>query len=156
MSESALKRAQDVYDWSRIIPRYEELWAHLNERRVAKQKSSLSSVNSHPAPERPDPFKFFANYPTQSLGLGDTIKIANDGDIDRLLDRYEEMISLKMFSSYLPSVLERSQIERVFALIESGYVSAEKISQSLKAEPSLVLRTVAFLIKIGLLEKAPS
>ena len=156
MSESALKRAQDVYDWSRIIPRYEELWAHLNERRVAKQKSSLSSVNSHPAPERPDPFKFFANYPTHSLGLRDTIKIANDCDIARLLDRYAEMISLKMFSSYLPSILQPGQIESLFTLLVSSDMTIADISVSLRAESPLVLRTVAFLVKIGLLEKASS
>lgn len=154
MSENALKRAQNVYDWANIIPQYEQLWAHLDERRLVKQKSSLLSTISHPAPERPDPFRFFANYPTQSLGLGDAIRIVGDDSVDRSLAKYDEIISLKMFSSYLPSVLERSQIEKMFALIEPKYISVENITKSLKAEPSLVLRTVSFLIKIGLLERA--
>ena len=113
----------------------------------------MSSTILHPIPERPDPFRFFANYPTQSLGIADSIRIVGDDDIGRLLDRYDEIIALKMFSSYLPSILVRSQVEKSLTLIGSGCVSVETISKSLEAEPSLVLRTVSFMIKIGILEK---
>lgn len=154
MSENALKRAQDVYDWANVIPRYEQLWADLDERRLAKQRSSLPSSALYPAPERPDPFHFFANYPTRSLGLDDKVKIVNDECVSRLIGRYTEIISLKMFSSYLPSILGISQVERLLALAESGHGSVESLSVSLEVELGLVMRTVAFLIKIGLLEKA--
>ena len=82
------------------------------------------------------------------------IRIVGDDDVDRLLERYDAIISLKMFSSYMPSILELSQVEKLLTLIGSEYMSAAKIARSLKAEPSLVLRTVSFMIKIGLLEKA--
>ena len=153
MSEKALKRAQNVYDWASIIPQYEQLWDHLDEMRLAKQGSTLSSTISHPVPERPDPFRFFANYPTQSLGFGDSIRIVGDDEVSRLLDRYDEIIALKMFSSYLPSILARFQVEKSLTLIGSECLSVEAIAKSLKADPSLVLRTVSFMIKIGLLEK---
>ena len=155
MSENALNRARNVYDWSNIIPKYEQLWAHLDDRRLAKQKASYSSKVLYSAPERPDPFHFFANYPTKSLALDDDIKIAHYSDCvdDHLIDRYKETIALKMFSSYLPSLLTPSQVEKLFSLIQSGCASAADISSSLESEPSLVLRTVAFLIKIGFLEK---
>ena len=116
MSENALKRAQNVYDWVNIIPQYEQLWDHLDERRLAKQRSALSSKISHPVPERPDPFRFFANYPTNSLGFGDTIRIVGDDDVDCLMERYDEIVSLKMFSSYLPSVLAPSQVKNLLEL----------------------------------------
>ena len=155
MSENALKRARDVYDWSNIIPRYERLWAHLDERRLAKQKASFSPKALHPSPERPDPFSFFANYPTQSLGPDDEVKVVccRNGVDDRLVGRYQDVIELKIFSSYLSSLLTSSQVGKLFSLVESGCASVAKISISLKSEPSLVLRTVAFLIKIGFLEK---
>ena len=153
MSENALKRAQNVYDWVNIIPQYEQLWDHLDERRLAKQRSALSSTISRPVPERPDPFRFFANYPTNSLSFGDTIRIVGDDDVDCLMERYDEIVSLKMFSSYLPSVLAPSQAKNLLALIGSESLSAENIAKSLNSEPSLVLRTVSFMIKIVLLEK---
>ena len=113
----------------------------------------MSPTILHSLPERPDPFRFFANYPTQSLGIADSIRIAGDDDIGRLLDKYDEIIALKMFSSYLPSILPRFQVEKLLTLIWSGCVSVENISISLEVEPSLVLRTVSFMIKIGILEK---
>ena len=155
MSANAIKRAHDVYDWSRVIPRYEDLWADLNERRLAKQRSTTSIGANYPSPERPDPFGFFANYPTKSLSLGDKVKVSGD-DMTILLSQYSQIASLKMFSSYMPSVLQPSQIERLLTLLVSSDMAIADISVHLEAESPLVLRTVAFLIKIGLLEKAAS
>ena len=63
MGESGRARAAAYFDWSAIIPRYQALWA------------DLARVRNGPAPEtpikdnpwRPDPFTFFANYPTEAL-----------------------------------------------------------------------------------------
>ena len=44
--------------------------------------------------------------------------------------------------------------ERLFVLAKSGHGSVKNFSISLEVELELVMRTVAFLIKIGLLEKA--
>ena len=85
----------------------------------------------------------------------DEVKVVccRNGVDDRLVGRYQDVIELKIFSSYLSSLLTSSQVGKLFSLVESGCASVAKISISLKSEPSLVLRTVAFLIKIGFLEK---
>lgn len=64
MGAAGQARAREVYDWVRIIPQYENLWAELNEMR--KCASSGKTVASK-WPARPDPFVAFATYPTQVL-----------------------------------------------------------------------------------------
>lgn len=61
MGAAGRLRAAD-FDWSRIIPCYQGLWAELAERRA------LASRAAGPHPARPDPFTAFASYPTAAMG----------------------------------------------------------------------------------------
>lgn len=65
MGAAAAQRAREVFDWSRIIPRYEALWAELDARRRAAQPEAPRSRNAADNPWRPDPFRMFASYPTE-------------------------------------------------------------------------------------------
>jgi glycosyltransferase involved in cell wall biosynthesis len=67
MGASALERARTMFDWKAIIPRYEALWAELNARRRAAPAEAPRSRNNDDNPWRPDPFRMFAGYPTESL-----------------------------------------------------------------------------------------
>lgn len=66
MGATARRRAETVFDWSRIIPTYQALWAELNARRVA-DSPGLALRNATANPWRLDPFRMFACYPTEHL-----------------------------------------------------------------------------------------
>ena len=66
IGETARERARRDFDWAAIIPRYQALWAELNRVRAAATTSTPIKDN----PWRPDPFRVFANYPTQALHPG--------------------------------------------------------------------------------------
>jgi glycosyltransferase involved in cell wall biosynthesis len=63
MGAQARLQAQAVFDWSRIIPQYQELWAEQNARRLAAPAAQGQPGN----PFRPDPFRLFAGYPTHQI-----------------------------------------------------------------------------------------
>lgn len=67
MSMSARRAAHELFDWSVIIPRYEEFWGELGARRRAAIANPLVSSRTSVNPRRMDPFTLFADYPTQAL-----------------------------------------------------------------------------------------
>ena len=65
MGDAALARARSTYDWGKIIPQYEALWAELDTRRKAAPPEAPRTRNQSDNPWRPDPFRMFAGYPTE-------------------------------------------------------------------------------------------
>ncbi|HKR88328.1 MAG TPA: glycosyltransferase family 4 protein, partial [Phenylobacterium sp.] len=63
MGAAARGRAEQVFDWSAIIPQYQALWAEQDARRRAAPVVAAGAGN----PFRPDPFTLFASYPTRRL-----------------------------------------------------------------------------------------
>lgn len=69
MGVSARRRAQEVFDWSVIIPRYEAFWGDLAARRAAaKRDLGAAKLRPRENPRRLDPFKLFKSYPTEVIG----------------------------------------------------------------------------------------
>ena len=65
MGEAAQARARQVFDWGKIIPSYEALWAELDAVRKAAPPEAPRSRNASDNPWRPDPFRMYAGYPTE-------------------------------------------------------------------------------------------
>ncbi len=66
MGEAAQIRARSEFDWSVIIPRYQDLWADLGaRRRVATPREWPADLPDNPW--MMDPFRLFASYPTHHL-----------------------------------------------------------------------------------------
>jgi glycosyltransferase involved in cell wall biosynthesis len=63
MGAQAQARARQVFDWSVIIPQYQDLWAEQNARRLARPPEPPNRFN----PYRPDPFTLFQSYPTHRM-----------------------------------------------------------------------------------------
>ena len=151
MGANGLRRVADTYDWKVIIPQYEELWGQLNQRRLWKKNSNSSLSISHLCPSRPDPFDFFANYPTSQLEAFDSLALkCNSRDFP---DQFDRIIKMKMFSSYATALIERTQLIKIIKLLSFSPRSVETISEMLSQNQSVVMRTMAFLIKVDLIEK---
>jgi glycosyltransferase involved in cell wall biosynthesis len=74
MGAAAQARAREAFDWSAIIPQYQALWAEQNAIRAATPRPPPEPVRDNPW--RMDPFRLFANYPTQALQARTRIALA--------------------------------------------------------------------------------
>lgn len=150
MGASGRKRAQEVYDWSVIIPQYEALWAQLTETRKA-QAGNLRPL-PHPWPARLDPFHAFASYPAKTL-TPQTVLALVDTDINtarkRLAD-YRQLAMVNFAKAVLPSE------EEVLAILEatvSRPKTAAELIQPIPAErQAFVFRALVWLVKLDILK----
>jgi len=85
MGAAGKARARSVYDWSVIIPAYEELWSDLAQRRAHDREVATPLPGRASDPLRDDPYRVFAGYP--SAALHDDMRIARrtpDGVLEGL------------------------------------------------------------------------
>jgi hypothetical protein len=76
MGAAGAQRAREVFDWSAIIPQYQDLWGELAARRACAPEPGPNHLAGNPA--RLDPFRLFASYPTAPLS-GSTVLTAVAG-----------------------------------------------------------------------------
>jgi len=66
LGQAGQARAKAEFDWPRIVAAHQKLWGALAEiRQTAPPEPAIDPANVHPA--RPDPFRMFASYPTETL-----------------------------------------------------------------------------------------
>jgi glycosyltransferase involved in cell wall biosynthesis len=143
-------RADNVYDWRHVIPAYESLWEELAARR-AKAIESAARPPTRPAhPSRPDPYKMFAGFPTGHLNLADRLEIAVSS-----LDAINALLQhrMNMFTPHL--LMDGSQIAVMIQTVkrEPGITAAELVTQLAPDDRPRVLRTIAWLMKLGYLRR---
>ncbi|OYX67735.1 MAG: hypothetical protein B7Y81_18540 [Caulobacter sp. 32-67-35] len=80
MGEAARLRAAEVFDWARIVPQYEALWAELNARRRAAPPRQPLARNHAPNPRRLDPFHLFGNYASEWMTASNLVAMAPGRD----------------------------------------------------------------------------
>ena len=150
MGQAGQQRARAVYDWSVIIPQYEQLWAQLNELR-AKHASNLTPL-AHPWPARLDPFYAFASYPTTILAPTTQLTLVDETLTSAML-RAEQYLNLAMVNfakQMLPTSVEVNAI-----LLQVGQESqtAEQLIQSFPDNRrAFLFRSLAWLVKMHLLK----
>ena len=151
MGAAGQARAREVYDWSGIIPQYENLWAELNEERKrtvgeAPTKAIWSS--------RPDPFAAFEAYPTHILTEATTLE-ATASDVEVLCEQVEAMRALAMvnFAKFvLPTPDEVRLVLTTAVTVPSRAVDLVRdISEDRRAH---VFRGLGWLMKVGALRLA--
>lgn len=148
MGASGQARARERYDWSRIIPQYEDLWANLNEERI---RASRTQGIKHSWPARPDPFDAFAFYPTQIL-TEETKLAATSQDIESLCRRTEDIRSLDMVSFARLVLPTPKEVRMVIKRAVDGPTRAVDLIQNVPSERKpYVLRGLSWLLKVGTL-----
>ena len=151
MGAAGQARARDVYDWARIIPQYEDLWAELNE--VRKRASSEKTVAST-WPARPDPFAGFASYPTQVLSE-DTGLASATSDLEALCSHVEAIRSLAMVNFAKLVLPSPEEVRLVLKRAVNGPARAVELVQDIAAERKAhAFRGLGWLVKIGALRLA--
>jgi len=150
MGEEGRQRARNEYDWKVIIPRYESLWASLDELR--QSQSSITKRVPHPWPARMDPFHAFDKYPTRFL-TQQTILILVDDDLQNAIDRitkYKNLAMINFAEAVLPSI---GEITEVLNKLESGPLAAGQLVKHLSdGRQMFVFRSLSWLLKMNILK----
>ena len=152
MGTSGRERAKSVYDWKNIIRRYEELWAKLNEIRLANSYEGNS--NKQPWPARMDPFQGFSSYPSQTLTPETILKLSGSlsgADLETKL-AYRKLKMIKFSEMLLPSELELKGVLEKAEGYPSGIKAKNLIAEIPNNRKPYVLRSLTWLVKIGILK----
>ena len=139
MGSAGKLRAKTEYDWSSVIPRYEQLWRELSDIRF--------KAEPHPAaiwPARMDPFAAFAHYATRQVTLADTVKLT-----DKSAD-YERIMGLEMvkFAHRVAPSLE--VVADILSKVDQTGVPVASLVGEGSAAPFRA-RAIAYMKKIGIL-----
>jgi starch synthase len=155
MGEAGRRRAREVYDWATIMARYEALWAQQDELRRT-QAASLPPPLPHPWPARMDPFHAFAVYPTQALTPHTVLALAHPTlPAAQAHARACRALAMVDFArDVLPTEAETLAI--LEAAAGGPRPAAELVAGAAPARQAFLLRSLATLVKLGLLAVSPS
>ncbi|SDF57440.1 glycosyltransferase family 4 protein [Thalassobaculum litoreum] len=148
MGAAGRARAHTVYDWSAVVPRYQELWTELAEIRAVA--GDAPPVPSGPAPVLEDPTTVFAGFASQRFD-GDTLvtAIRDPEAIGRLL--------ANGMTNFTPGLVLDAQ--GCAALNDRIAAGASRLSDLTAAVPAndraRLLRTVIWLAKFGAVSLSP-
>jgi glycosyltransferase involved in cell wall biosynthesis len=144
------KRAKEVYDWSVIIPQYENLWDQLTEIRLSKGQE-LKPL-PHPWPARSDPFLTFSSYPTQALSAQTILTLVDatwEESLKRIIE-YKELSMVNFANTVLPS---NDEIQTILKYLDQGPKTASNIIDSVdSSRKAFVLRSLTWFVKLGVLK----
>ncbi|MFA5631180.1 MAG: glycosyltransferase family 4 protein [Porticoccaceae bacterium] len=147
MAEAGLRRAREIYDWSVIIPQYEDLW----ERQARQRAEGAAKIRplAAPWPARMDPFAGFAAYPTRTLTRDSVLELA-DSDVDAAIARVRRLRRLKMVDFAVYVLPEDSDVEIMLRGLDEGPKAvALLLGQSVENRPRHYFRALAWLVKLG-------
>lgn len=145
LAEKAKERLPS-YDWTRIIPAYEDLWASLKKTKPAARPAAQPPQIVHP--HAPDPYFIFESYPSAVLSPETRVGLA--------LEPHEirQLFAHKMNTLAAPFMIESKDIP-VFlgAVAQKNVLSLRELFELFPATPEAALwRTAGWLLKLGILK----
>lgn len=156
MGESGRIRAQELYDWSRIIPQYQALWEELAKIRHAASEARAANdgaaKNSSDAlwPGRLDPFFAFGAYATHTLSAETVIGLVDDTS-DLALTRVKSYLKLAMVNFAKFVLASESEFAHILSGLSNGPMPVKEILQGISPDrQAFVLRSTGVLLKLGI------
>lgn len=145
MGESGRERARSTYHWPVVMAEYEVLWAELAGQRHSRPALSPRQGLLDVHPGFPDPFRMFAGFPT--LAVGDRTRLRSDAELDVLRNMFRHRMNMPN-----PELLlSPSQcIALLIGIARNPGISVAELTASGFTERPKLLRTVCWLIKLGL------
>ncbi|MBV8548682.1 MAG: glycosyltransferase family 4 protein [Alphaproteobacteria bacterium] len=144
MGRAAQRHAQTTFDWQRIIPQYEQLWAELATSRLQQPRGVPDGWQAVHA-SYPNPYEMFKGFPTAILHPHDQIEI---------LRSREEIIAILQheMNFFIPELLP--QRETLIAVAEgirgAGAPHIQNIMAALPvSEHNRIWRCLGWMIKHG-------
>ena len=148
MSAAGRKRAEEIFDWSKIIQRYQSLWAELTEERRSYPTLPHQTPLKHPWPARMEPFSAFHSYAT--VQINETTKVRRNTLIQ--LEQAENILALKSFS-LSGRVLPSSPTFRdfLYKIPPVEIVSVQELIDKTALPINIVISLIMVGLKIGAL-----
>lgn len=149
MGQAGRTRARAVYDWAHIIPAYESLWQELGQIRA--HESARFAALPHPWPERLDPFFSFQSYASRILTPELRVRRV-DTDGRAAQDKLTQLTQLAMLNFAGVVLPSRQELEGMVAAADpNGQPALALVAHVEEARKAMAFRSIAWLIKIGLL-----
>lgn len=147
MGAAGKARAEAVYDWSKIIPQMQDLWAEQTAMRKAARAADHPAFNPGLIPVGPTPGLLFRSYPTRLIG-GDARRyvaapLAGRPDLRATL-------ALREYDVIKRVIETPDRIEAVLAAITSrgdDGASADDVAAALDLQSRVVERVALWLLK---------
>ena len=148
MGEAGRSRAVESFDWARIIPRYEALWAELGEIRQRNPAPTVPDPLAWPA--RMDPFAAFAAYPTVVI-TGETRLALTDESPSVLAERVDRLRKLAMVNYSALTVLSPDEVAVLLSAAKGGSCHVSELLREIPpSRRPHVLRGLVWLVKLGI------
>lgn len=146
MGRAGQERVRRYYDWSVVIPQYEELWAELRHRReTAIRTGSI-------LPLAPDPFRLYRSFATASPDHSWTVRL-----LEGWRARFASLQTDEMALTYAPAVTDAAVLEVTLAQFDQPVPVT--IAQVLNDIPSdshnSTIHLLLWLMKMGILRLVP-
>lgn len=142
MGAAGQARARTVYDWSVIVPRYQELWAELAEIRASA--AEYVPVPARPTPVVEDPMMVFAGYASDRIDGATRVTAVQGRDVvQRLLAN-----NINNFTPGL--VFDPANACALHDRIAAGTVALSDLAKTVPANiRQKLVRTVIWMAKFG-------
>lgn len=143
---AARSAAETEFDWSVVLPRYQELW---NAQREMLEQARRDVASSSRQPQALDPAKIFAGFASHRLD-GNTPLARGP-----YFDRWEELVNEPGVVLALSALLGKKEFLFIRDQIAAGPQSLDQMLAGIKAERRpVVLRSLHWMVKVGLLRVA--
>ena len=146
--DAGRERARTVFDWSSIIPCYQDLWADLAEERRSCPSFMRPTTQPHPWPARMEPFTAFASYATHALHPSFAFRrnpALSLADVEAI----RKLKSFSMGDRLAPSIADFNQLLALIPTDQS--ITMADYARKIGAEPPQLTAFIAFGLKIGAL-----
>ncbi|MES2664649.1 MAG: glycosyltransferase family 4 protein [Pseudomonadota bacterium] len=147
MGAAGRARALEVYDWGRIIPQMQDLWAEQTAIRLAARAADHPPMNPGLLPVAPSPGLLFRSYPTRHLG-GDDRRFRTAPLHGR--PSIAETLAMRNYEGTKRLFEAADRIVAVAAAVEAAGpagMTAAELSASLKLTVRPVERILIWLLK---------
>ncbi len=152
LGQEGKRRANQVFDWSAIIPRYLEFWRELKDIRDrstdAIQGASFTISRTWPA--RMDPSHTFAGYPTININSNTRVRLLLSSSDEALskIRLYKKLMMIKFADPILPR--ESDIIHLLNALTAEPKLAHDLLEHVTDLKKAEILRTIGWLAKLGI------
>lgn len=147
MANKARQRVHTHYAWRTIIASYETMW----QEQVIKSKSAARSPKSWPSlfPQCPDPFTMYHAFPTRALSEHDRLTLI--ASADHIRDLWRVDINVLGLDIMLPPDTIQAILKTISHVGECTI--AQLIAIHAPMDPSSLWRTIAWLLKLGIIAR---
>jgi len=148
MGEAGRKRAREIFDWSKIIPIYQALWAELAEERRSYPTLPAKQSIKHPWPARMEPFSAFQSYSTAQID--EKTKLTRRFDISP--EQADDILNLKSFTlgkRLLPS--DYNLIDFLYKIPVDEVITTQELIHKTGLPINVMTRLVMVCLKLGVL-----